>query len=330
MTCSCISGMGKYLPDYILTNDGLSEIVDTSDDWIRERTGIRERRVSHRETTWQMALKAAQDCIADWQGNPADIDFVMVTTLTPDYYTPNTASALAAELGCDHAFGFDLSAACTGFVYALDVADSYIKAGKAKHVLVVSVENMTRILDFTDRTTCVLFGDGAGAAILSVCGDGAKRGVISSYLALDGGRRSVLTVPATVCHEKMPWEETVADTNGQHAVMMDGREVFRFSIGAITEAVDKALERAGLTIDDIAWFIPHQANIRIIQHFAHRYHLDMEKIFTNIDKYGNTSSASIPICLKEMKEQGKIQKGQLGLIVGFGGGLSYGAAIIEF
>lgn len=330
MVCSCISGMGKYVPDYILTNDELATIVETSDQWITERTGIKERRVSYNETTWQLALKAAQNCMEDWGGNPADIDFVIITSLTPDYFTPNTAAAVAAELGCSHAFGFDLSAACTGFVYALDVADSYIKAGKAKHVLVISAENMTRILDFTDRTTCVLFGDGAGAVVVSACENPAKRGVINSYLALDGSRRSVLTVPATTCHKRLPWQETVADTNGVHAVMMDGTEVFRFSIAAITEAVDQVLAKAGLTIDDIQWFIPHQANIRIIQHFAHRYHLDMNKVFTNIDQYGNTSSASIPICLKEMKEQGKLQEGQLGLVVGFGGGLSYGAAIIEF
>ena len=223
-----------------------------------------------------------------------------------------------------------MGAACTGFVYALDIADTYIKVGKAKHVLIVSAENMSRVLDFTDRKTCVLFGDGAGAVLLSACTEEGKKGVISSYLALDGKRRDVLALPATNYHKNLPWQGKVTDASAVHSVQMEGQEVFRFSIKAITEAVDKALERAGLTIDDIQWFIPHQANIRIIQSFAHRYHLDMAKIFTNIDQYGNTCSASIPICLKEMQEQGKIQKGQLGIVVGFGGGLSYGAAIVEF
>lgn len=330
MVCTEIRGMGKYVPDYILTNDMLSEIVETSDEWITERTGIKERRVTYNESTWELAKKAAEDCLSDWQGNPADVDMIIATTLTPDFFTPSLAAALAAELGCEHAFGCDVGAACTGFIYALDIADSYIKAGKAKNVLVVSAENMTRVLDFTDRKTCVLFGDGAGAVMLSACEEPGRRGVISSYLALDGSRRSVLNIPATTYHQNLPWKGTITDASAVHSVHMDGPEVFRFSIKAITEAVDQALAKANLTIEDIQWFIPHQANIRIIQSFAHRYHLDMEKVFTNIDKYGNTSSASIPICLKEMQEQGKIKKGQLGIVVGFGGGLSYGAAIIEF
>lgn len=323
---SKIIGIGSYKPEYRLTNSRLEELVDTSDEWIVKRTGIRERRISMGETTWEMALKAGQAALESAGLSGGEIDLILVSTATPDSYTPTISCMLQDKLGAEHAMAFDLSAACSGFVYASDVADSYIRAGKARNVLVVSAERLSSIIDYTDRSTCVIFGDGAGAVVYTASDDGC--GILSTYMRADGSLGHALFAGALpVENDPLTGDRTI---DPKHRFLkMGGSEVFRFTAAAVPDAIDNALHRAGLQSDDVDWYVLHQANQRILHMVATRYGLDESKVYVNIDRFGNTSSASIPLCLAEMQEKGLLKPGQTILMSGFGGGLTYGAIVIK-
>ncbi len=322
---SQITGFGAYLPPQRLTNGRLEQLVDTNNDWIVQRTGIRERRIANGEGTAQLAAKAARRALEDAGKTPADLDLIVAATVTPDRFTPSLACMVQAELGAANAAAFDISAACSGFVYALDIADSFLQAGKFRTALILGAETLSRIVDYSDRSTCILFGDGAGAAIVEAS---PVNGVPATYLWADGAQGGVLCAQALPLGED-PLGERVPQDIHSRAVHMAGGEVLRFSLSEAPRAMDEALRRAGLTIDDIDWVVPHQANKRIISGIIRRYRLPEEKVYVNIDRFGNTSSATIPICLAEMRERGLLQKGQRLLLVGFGGGLTAASAIIQ-
>jgi 3-oxoacyl-[acyl-carrier-protein] synthase-3 len=321
-----VVGWGKYVPRRVLTNDDLSRMVDTSDEWIRTRTGIRERHLAEDgETTASMAIQAARQALEVAELNPAQLDLIIVATVTPDHLFPATACLAQDALGATHAAAFDLSAGCTGFVYGLSVAAHLLSAGAYQTALVVGAETLSRITDWTDRATCVLFGDGAGAVVLRA-GEN-QGGVLATVLGADGSGGDVLQLPAG--GSRMPAShQTVAQ--GLHFLQMRGREVFRFAVQAIPAATRKVLQKAGLSLADLNLLIPHQANQRIIEAAARRLDLPPEMVCSNVERYGNTSSASIPIALSEAAEKGRIQPGDLVVCVGFGAGLTWGAAAIRW
>ena len=322
---SKITGFGAYLPPQRLTNSRLEQLVETNDEWIVQRTGIRERRIAAGEGTASLAVKAARAALADAGKEPGELDLISAATVTPDCFTPSLACMVQAELGAGRAAAFDISAACSGFVYALDIADSFLAAGKFQTVLILGAETLSRIIDYSDRSTCILFGDGAGAAVVEAS---AENGVPATYLWADGTQGGVLRAQALPLGED-PLGVRAPQSIASRAVAMAGGEVLRFSLSEAPRAMDEVLRRAGITIDEIDWIVPHQANKRIISGIIRRYHLPEEKVYVNIDRFGNTSSATIPICLAEMRENGLLQKGQRLLLVGFGGGLTAAAAIIE-
>ncbi len=321
-----IVGWGKSVPQRVLTNDDLSRMVDTSDEWIRTRTGIAERRiVVDGETTFSMSLHAAQRSLEVAGINPSQLDLIVVATVTPDYAFPATACLVQDALGATRAAAFDLSAGCTGFVYGLSVAANLISAGVYENALVIGAETLSRITDWSDRATCVLFGDGAGAVVLQA--NGADGGVLSTVLGADGSGGDLLCLPAG--GSKHPASHrTVAE--GLHYLRMKGREVFRFAVRAMPAATRGVLEQAGLEISDLNLLIPHQANQRIIEAATRALKLEPEVVFTNLERYGNTSAASIPIALCEAAEEGRIQRDDLVVCVGFGAGLTWGAAAIRW
>ena len=302
---SKITGFGAYLPPETLTNSRLEGLVNTNDEWIVQRTGIRERRIARGEGTAALAAKAARRALADAGRSPGELDLIIAATVTPDCFTPSAACLVQAELGAVNAAAFDLSAACSGFVYALDTADSFIRSGKF-------------------RTACILFGDGAGAAVVEAS---EENGVLSTYLWADGASGHVLRAQA-LPQDENPFGTRAPREISDRAVSMAGGEVLRFSLSEAPKAMDEALRRAGLTIADIDWVVPHQANKRIISGIIRRYHLPEDKVYMNIDRFGNTSSATIPICLAEMREHGLLASGQRLLLVGFGGGLTAASAVI--
>lgn len=321
-----ILGLGYYVPDKILTNKDMEKIVDTSDEWIYERTGIRARRVADPEmATSDMATRAAEQALADAQISADELDLIIVATATPDMFFPSVACLVQANLQAKKAAAFDLAAGCSGFTYGVAVGAQFIKAGLYKKVLVIGAETLSRVLDWTDRTTCVLFGDGAGAAVLGETASGC--GFLGFDLGADGSGGDLLKLPAGGA--RMPASaETVA--NKLHFVHMNGNEVFKFAVKVMGESAAKSLSHAGLTSADIDLLIPHQANIRIIQSAAKRLKLPMEKVFVNVDKYGNTSAASIPIALKEAVESGRIKNGDNIVLVGFGAGLTWASCVIKW
>ena len=319
-----ILGTGSYLPEKILTNDDLSKIVDTNDEWIQTRTGIKERRIAaDDQATSDLAYEAALKAIEDAGIDKNEIDLVIVATSTPDYSMPSSAALVQDKLGIK-ASGFDLEAACTGFVYGLVTGYSFIKAGVYKKVLVIGADTFTRILDWEDRGTCILFGDGAGAAVL---GEVETGGYLASNLEADGSGAKELIVPSS--GSKLPFTEEVLK-NKDHFMKMNGREIFKFAIRVFPETVAKSLGDASMDIDDIDLFIPHQANIRIIESIAKRLNQPLEKFYVNLDKYGNTSAATIPIALDEAVKEGRVKKGDKVIMIGFGGGLTYGSTIFEW
>lgn len=326
MNCKLL-GLGSYVPEYRLTNAELEQLVETSDDWILQRTGIRERRIAKGKMTWELALGAADAALADAGVSAEELDLILVTTVTPDMYTPTVSCTIQAKLGAKNAAAFDFNAACSGFVYAVELADSYIRAGKKKKILIVSAECLSRVIDYTDRTTCVLFGDGAGAAVFGASEDG-ESGVLSTFSIADGWRGSALHIDALPM-EPEPLRGPRPLTGAQRYLRMDGKEVYRFTAFAVPAAIEKALEGAGRTVEEVDWFVLHQANLRILKMVAKRYGLDENKIYVNLDRFGNTSSASVPLCLAEMKQKGLLHEGQLILLAGFGGGLTYGSALIR-
>jgi 3-oxoacyl-[acyl-carrier-protein] synthase-3 len=321
-----ILGLGTYVPEKILTNHDLEKMVDTSDEWIVERTGIRERRVVDPSmATSDLATRAAEKALAEAKTAPEEIDLIIVATATPDMFFPSTACLVQANLKAVNAAAFDLAAGCSGFMYGINTGAQFIKTGLYKKILVVGAETLTRIMDYTDRNTCVLFGDGAGAVVLGECQKGC--GVIGFNMGADGAGSDLLKLPAG--GSRLPaTAETV--TNRQHFVHMNGNEVFKFAVKVMGESALKAIENAGITPADVDIFIPHQANIRIIQSAAKRLKLPMEKVIVNVDRYGNTSSASIPIALREAVDNGRVKNGDIIVAVGFGAGLTWASCVIKW
>lgn len=322
---SIITGTGSFLPETRLTNQMLTEMVETSDEWIVQRTGIRERRIAVGMSTLDIALPAARRALEDAGKQPEDVDLIVACTVTPDSYTPTLSCRLQGELGAKRAFAFDLVAACSGFAYATDVADSYLRCGKAKCVLVVCAEVLSRIIDFTDRSVCCLFGDGAGAAVYEW--SDTEEGILATYQGADGTKGDALLAKALPVED--PFAQKRVSASCDRFLEMDGKAVYRFTARAVPDAIDGVLKKAGVDVSQIDWIVPHQANLRIIDMVERRYGLDPEKVYVNLPYIGNTSSASIPLCLDEMRRKGLLKKGQLAIFVGFGGGLTYGAILIR-
>ena len=321
-----IIGMGHYLPEKIITNFDLEKMVDTNNEWIVERTGIEARHIAApEEATSDLAYAAAVKAIADAGLESAQIECIIVASESPDTKFPSTACLLQAKLGAKKAAAFDLSAGCSGFVYALGVANSMITSGLYKYVLVVGAETLSRIMNWKDRNTCVLFGDGAGAAVLGPVEDG--NGIIAVEMGADGNGGSSLSQPAG--GSRKPASHETVDA-GEHFIHMDGSEVFKFAITIMGKTAKSVLKKAEMTSDDVDLLVPHQANIRIINSAAKRLGLPMEKVFVNVEKYGNTSAASIPIALCEAREQGLLKKGKNILLVGFGAGLTWASIILKW
>ncbi len=321
-----ITGWGMAVPETIMTNDELKEFVETSDEWIRERTGIRERRIA-RETdfTSTLAVDAAIQALKVANVRPTDIDLVICSTSTPEYLFPATACLIQDQLGATRAGAFDLLAACSGFIYALNMAAQSIRSGSIKTALVIGSETLSRFVNWKDRNTCILFGDGAGAFVLQA--SERPGGVLSAVMHSDGSGGDLLTLPGG--GSRNPITETTYH-EGKHYIQMDGKEVFRFATRVMASATQEALDAAGLKVDDIRWVVPHQANIRIIEAAARGLKLPMDRFIVNLDKYGNTSTASIPIAMAEAVENGQIQSGDKFVMVGFGAGLTWGALAAEW
>jgi len=316
---SRIIGTGSHLPEKVLTNADLEKIVDTSDEWIRSRTGIRSRHIAAEgELTSDLALPAAQKALQSAGVAARDIDMIIVSTTTPDMIFPSTACILQTRLGIAGCPAFDLQAVCSGFVYALSTADLFIRAGQAKKVLVVGAEVYSRILDWNDRGTCVLFGDGAGAVVLAASD---TPGILATRLHADGKYKDKLSVPGSVCGGKV-W--------GRPFVHMDGASVFRFAVRVFEEVAYEVLDQAGLKVSDLDWFVPHQANIRIMEATARKLGLPFEKVISTVDHHGNTSAASIPLALDEAVRDGRIRPGQTLLLEGVGGGFTWGAVLLRW
>lgn len=321
-----VIGIGSYVPKRILTNYDLEQMVDTSDEWIKTRTGIEERRLANDgETTSALAYEASKRALKDAGLEAKEIDLVIVATASPDMIFPSTSCILQQRLGLKNVPAFDVSAACAGFVFGLSVAYQYVASGAYKKVLFVGSDTLTRFVNWQDRNTCVLFGDGAGAVILGKTEKGY--GILSNVLASDGKGADLLKIPAG--GSNIPGTIKSIE-KGMHFIEMNGNEVFKFAVRAIPQASKQALKKAGLTVDDVDFFIPHQANSRIISMAASKLKISPDKIISNIDKYGNTSTASIPLALDEIWKEGRLQKGDILLLVGFGAGLTWGANIIRW
>ena len=321
-----VTGWGRYAPQGVLTNADLERMVDTSDEWIRTRTGIRERRVAAaHETTATMAAVAAKRAIAVSGLDPDEIDVILLATLTPDYWMPSTAALVKEAIGNTRAFAMDVAAACSGFVYAYSAGQAYITSGMARNVLVIGAELLTRFLDYTDRNTCILFGDGAGAVVLSASDQ--RGGGLGIELTTEPQGAYMIWLPAGGA-KSPPSRATVE--RGEHYIRMEGRETYRFATRTLASTALAAVAKAGLQPADIDLFIPHQANVRIIQAVADGLRLSMDRMFVNLDRYGNTSAASIPIALAEAVDSGRVKVGDRIVIVAFGAGFTSGAVAIEW
>ncbi|MDD4504612.1 MAG: ketoacyl-ACP synthase III [Clostridiaceae bacterium] len=321
-----IIGTGSCLPDRIVTNHEMENIVDTTDEWIRSRTGICERRVSDENTaTSDLATTAALRALENANLKPEDIGLIIVATVTPDMMFPSTACIVQKNIGAINAAAFDLEAACSGFLYGLAISDSLVKTGSYKNILVIGAETLTKIVDFTDRNTCVIFGDGAGAAVVSEVPE--EYGILSTYIGADGRGGHLLSQPAG--GSRIP-ASVESIQNRQHYVQMDGKEVFKFAVKIMGDAAEKALEKCGLFKEDIDYLIPHQANIRIIDASVKRLKISNEKVYINLDKYGNMSSASVAIAMDEASRKGLLKDGDIVVLVGFGGGLTWGSAVLKW
>ena len=321
-----ILGIGAYGPDRVVSNDQLSETVDTSNEWIRSRTGILERRFSSEEqSTSDLAFEAAQKALDHAGVLPDEIDLVLVATITPDMAFPSTACLLQHKLGLRKVACFDLEAACSGFLYALDVADAMLASGRYKKALVVGAEKMSSIMDWEDRTTCVLFGDGAGAAVLSKEGDGPA--LLGFYCGADGSNPSLLCQPAG--GSALPASpETISSR--KHFLKMNGREIFKSAVRVMESSCRTLLKEQNLHISDVSLVIPHQANMRIVESLSQRLEVPMDKFYCNLDRYGNTSAASIPLALNEAVQTKALSAGDLCLLVAFGAGLTWSSTIVRF
>ena len=316
-----IIGTGSCLPEKIVTNDFLSTIVDTSDEWISSRTGIRQRHIAVDETTASMSTEAGRRALESAGVKAEELDLIVVATCTPDTLVPNTACLVQSELGAVNAVAFDISAACSGFVFALNMVDAYMQAGIHKTALVIGAETLSRIVDWSDRSTCVLFADGAGAAVVRA----AERGVIASTQGSDGTRGGAIYVK-----NRENYNPFVTEQKPMDYLYMDGGEVFKFAVKKVPECVDEVLNKAGKNIDDVELFVLHQANLRILSSISKRKKIPMDKIPVNLDTCGNTSAASVPILLDKVNKEGKIKENDLILLAGFGAGLTWGAALIQW
>ena len=324
-----IIGMGKYLPERILTNEDLTKMVDTSDEWITSRTGIRERRVATGETTWQMGAAAAKAAVEDAGVDPAEIDLVVASTVTGDYLTPSLACLVANALGLKSPGCIDVNCACAGFVNAVDLAGHYLNAGDSRTALVVSSEMLTKITNYEDRTTCVLFGDGAGAAVLRKS-DGLYACAMGSDPAGGSGVFARGVAPQNPFWTDFDPLSDGWDPSAGHTLRQNGKEVYKFATRSMPLAVRQACEKAGVQLDELKWIFSHQANYRILETAAKNLGFPMERFYLNIADHGNISSACIPVCLAEAKAKGLLERGDKLCIVGFGGGLVYAAAVFEY
>jgi 3-oxoacyl-[acyl-carrier-protein] synthase-3 len=319
-----IVGLGKYLPRKLLTNADLEKMVETSDEWITTRTGIKQRRLAAKaEATSDLAIKAAQQALSDASLDPAKLDLIIVATVTPDMQFPSTACFVQSGIGAKNAFCFDVAAACSGFVYAISVAQQFIARGTCDNALVIGAEILSSVTDWKDRSTCVLFGDGAGAAVLAPVKSG---GILSIYLGSDGSSTDLLMIPAG--GSRNPVSRSTLQKR-LHYIKMEGNELFKVAVKSMTEAAHIAITKAGLKFSDIDLFIPHQANMRIILAVAKRLEFSLEKVFANIEKYGNMSSASTAVALCEAVKEGRVKKGDNILLDTFGSGLVWGACVIK-
>ncbi len=322
-----ILAVSSYLPDRTLTNAQLSGIVDTSDEWIVSRTGIRERRVTD-IPTWDMATRSSRKALASIGLDPLELDLIIGSTVTADYKFPSMSCIVQHELGAKNAFCFDLNAACSGFIFALDVVNQYIASGRVRRALICSSEALTRVTDYSDRGSCILFGDGSAAALIGADGE---KGLMGSYLASDGSGGGALYGAAFQSGTR--FTESFAhrfSPPGDGSIVMDGAEVYKFATRAMAECIEKVCAQCGVAVSDLDVIVPHQANIRIIKSVITKYRLDPEKVIINLDKYGNTSSASIPICVAEALEDRRICEGKKVCLVGFGAGLTSGAALLDW
>jgi len=320
---AAITGVCGYLPDEVVTNEDLAKIVDTSDEWITSRTGIKERRILRDGASSDMGAGAIKGLLEKTNTNPLDIDLVICATVTPDYPFPSTANVITDKAGLSNAWGFDLIAACSGFIYALSTASSFIESGKYKKVIVVGVDKMSSILDYEDRTTCVIFGDGAGAVLLEPNTEGL--GIQDSILRSDGSGRQYLIQPGGGSANP-PTHETVDQR--MHFVKQEGKQVFKFAVTNMAEVSAEIMERNNLTSDDVDWLVPHQANLRIIDATANRMGLPSEKVMVNIQRYGNTTAGTLPLCLWDWESQ--LKKGDNLILSAFGGGFTWGAVYLKW
>ncbi len=320
---SRIAGTGSYLPEKVLTNADLEKMVDTNDEWIVSRSGIRERHIAAEgETTGDLAFHAASRALEAAGLDAADIELIVVGTTTPDLIFPSTACLIQHRLGANGCPAFDVNAACSGFVYALSVADQFIRTGQVKNALVVGAETLSRMVDWSDRGTCVLFGDGAGAVVLKA---DAEAGIISTHMHADGGKRDLLYNPVGV---SVGFDAELPNCGVK--VMMAGSDVFKYAVKALDSVVDETLAANGLDKTDLDWLIPHQANLRIIEATAKRLQMPMDRVVVTVDRTGNTSAGSVPLALDEAVRSGRVQRGQLLLLEAFGGGFTWGSALIRY
>jgi 3-oxoacyl-[acyl-carrier-protein] synthase-3 len=320
---AAITAVEGFVPDNVVTNDDLSKFVDTSDEWITSRTGIKERRYLKEGASSDMAAEAVKKLLAKKGIDPLEIDLVIVGTVTPDYPFPSTANVVCDKVGMKNAWGFDLIAACSGFIYGLTTGAQFIETGKHKKVIVIGVDKMTSILDFSDRTTCVIFGDGAGAVLLEPNEEGL--GVIDSILRSDGAGRNYLLQPAGGSLNPASIETV---NNRMHYVKQEGQQVFKFAVTNMAEVSAEIMEKNNLTSEDVNWLVPHQANLRIIDATANRMGLPKEKVMINIQRYGNTTAGTLPLCLWDYEKQ--LRKGDVLILSAFGGGFTWGAVYVKW
>jgi len=322
-----VAGTGSYLPERVLTNAELEKMVDTSDEWIRTRTGIRERRLAAEgEATSDMGAKAAQRALSDAGISAGDIDLIIVATVTPDMLFPSTACLIQAKIGAKNAMCFDLEAACSGFLYSMETARALCAAGTCNTALIIGADKMSGIVDWEDRATCILFGDGAGAFVLRV-GDAEGAGILSAVLGADGTMSDLLTVPGGGSRHPAS-HETVDDR--MHFVKMEGNVVFKQAVRGMSDTAAEALSRSGLSGADVAWVVPHQANMRIIRAVAERMGVSLDKVCVNMEYVGNTTAASVPLAFHDAVRDGRIKKGDIIVFTVFGAGLSWGAAVMRY
>lgn len=322
MIHSEILGIGAYVPEKVLSNVDMEKLVETSDEWIQSRTGIVNRHLTEGENTSDLGMKAALAALEDAGMKPEELDMILLATTSPDHLSPSTAGLVQKKIGAKNAVAMDISAGCTGFVYILDLARNLIASGAYQKILIIGAEVLTKHIDWTDRNTCILFGDGAGAAVVA---RSEKEGIVDTKIFTDGDLNDLIVVPTT------PVKNPVAQSEpGFHALHMKGQDVFKFATKVVSKSLKEMIKEHGLTHDEIRWIVPHQANKRIIDFAASKLKIDPEKFYINLNEYGNTSAASIPIALNEMNQKGLLAKGDKILLVGFGAGLTWGTALIQW